>query len=300
MNVSKLDAESRSAVDRLMENGINHQGGSNEALREQALRNLLELLNHYPVEDPSEELLDATLARVERHESDQNDRLRMSDAQEITPSSRWRFPDLIASAAALFLAVGIGWPVWQSIQNHRLQGTSEARLSSIGTAIAGFSGDNAGRLPLDHALLSENFDPIRHPHSHHLLNTLPNGEYLPRQQLFLSKDSSPDASASFSYRVPNADHSTFRIVLLDGRSPLAGDMNPVLWHLRSGEHQIEKLEGSPTHFGRGQVILQADLATRWDSVPIHHNDPIWTTQSCQESQIPLCTPSQRDDTLLAD
>ena len=207
---------------------------------------------------------------------------------------------LVASAAALFLAVGIGWPVWQSIQNHRLQDTSSQRLSSIGTAIAGFSGDNAGKLPLDHSLLGNRFDPVSQPHSHHLINTLPKGEYLSRNLLFLVKSPPPNASACFSYRVPGNDHTAFRLILLGSNAPLAGDRNPILWHIRKGDAGFEALEGSPTHNGRGQVILQADGATRWDPVPMHGMDPIWTTLGCPTAQIPMCQPAHDQDTLLAD
>lgn len=304
VSASKLNVASKSAVDQLFEHGMRNAEGEastdgEDASRKESLRGLLGLLDHYPVESATDELLDATLARVDRHEADQSARMQVSDQQDAIVRSRWRFPDLMASAAALLLAVGIGWPVWQSIQNNRVRGTSEARLNSIGTAIAGFSGDNAGFLPLDQGLMNQTFDPVKNPHSTHLLNTLPRGDYLAQNQLFLHSNPAPNSATSFSYRVPT-NVRQFRLVLMRPNTPVAGDRNPILWHLRAGHVDFKRFESSPTHQGRGQVVLQGDLATRWDSVPIHGNDPIWTSQGCTKSEVPLCTPEHPQDTVLAD
>ena len=103
LTASRLDEASKQVVDRLLEQGLDNAKSSehdHDVNREETLRELLGLLEHYPVHDASDELLDATLARVDRHQSAQESRMRISDANSSTVRSRWRFPDLLASAAA--------------------------------------------------------------------------------------------------------------------------------------------------------------------------------------------------------
>lgn len=298
-NGRSLSPASQAAVDRLLEQGLDRAppAATERDPHDAALRQVLGLLDLYPVEDASDTLIDATLARVDRHEAMQEERMQVSAGETPGVLSRWRMPDVIATAAALFLAVGIGWPLWRTLQNHRIQGTSEAHLAGIGGALGSFALDNDGRLPLDHSLFEGAFDPINQPHSSHLLNTLPKGGYLDRTLLFLTPATT--GPASFSYRVP-AEPTSFRLTIIGPRSPLAGDQNPIIWHLRAGRSVHSTVEGSPTHAGRGQIILLGDLSTHWDDVATHARDPIWTAQSCPSGTAPVCLPASPGDVFLAD
>ncbi|MCH2161830.1 MAG: hypothetical protein MK085_08150 [Phycisphaerales bacterium] len=292
----KLSKSTGDAVDRLLEHGLDSTSSPDGNQDTDSVRSLLGLLDHYPVEDASDELVDATLARINRHEAEEESRLRLNSADSPIPMSRWRFPDLVATAAALFLAVGIGWPVWKSVQNQKAVGQSQARLNGIGAAIAGFAGENNGMMPLDQLALNSPFDPIQTPHSSHL-TLLSDQEYLDSSHLHL--DDQAKQGTSFAYRVP-FQVRTFVLQRLTLKDGLASDRNPVIWCLRHKKGDGNSLGGSPTHDGRGQVILTGDLSTRWTYVPMLNGDPIWTSNRCLELENPVCQPHSEADTVLAD
>lgn len=296
-NGRPLDPLSQAAVDRRLEHGHPPPDTTNDP-HDAAVSKLLGLLDSYPVEEPSDALIDATLARIDRHEAHHEDQLTLEAIDGRRIFSRWRLPDVIATAAALFLAVGVGWPLWHTMQNNRIQGVSAARLGGIGSALAGFAADNDDALPLEPSFdPAEPFDPVNAPHSRHLLNTLPQGAYLDRAILFLGD---PEARAtSFSYRVPYL-RSAFRLRIIGPSSPLAGDANPLLWRLRNKTAIDGHAEGSRTHGGRGQMLLLGDLSTSWDDVAILLADPIWTTNGCLEGSVPVCRPTSDLDVFLAD
>ena len=77
------------------------------ALRANAERLLGELdaIDRYPVEPPSELLVEATLARVAR--ADEHSRERWRLPQWNAPRSRWGLPNLVAIAALLIVAAGV-------------------------------------------------------------------------------------------------------------------------------------------------------------------------------------------------
>ena len=291
----RLDPATIDAVDRLLEHGLDpdRSKGNRET---EAVRSLLGLLDQYPVEDASDELIDATLARIDRHDAEQERRMQLNAVDARIPMSRWRFPDLVATAAALFLAVGIGWPVWKSVQNEKGVGQSQARLNGIGAAIAGFAGENAGMMPLDQLALEAPFDPINQYHSDHL-KVLANQEYLKDSHLHL--DGHSTQGTSFAYRVPH-QMRTFVLHRLTTKDGLASDRNPVIWCLRQKTGHAGSLSGSPTHEGRGQIILTGDLSTHWSEVPMLNGDPIWTSNRCPERENPVCEPESAQDTVLAD
>ena len=299
-DILRLSPETAKAVDHLLENGggMDSTSSDDPELQKQsdAVKAVLGLLDHYPVEDASEELLDATLARIDRHEDELQTRMKLASVDQPRSSSRWRMPDFIATAAAMFLAVGIGLPVYQSIQHNNKMGQSQARLGGIGTAIAGFSTDNSGMMPLDKLALETPFDPINTPHSNHL-NVLAHHGHLEQDHLKFAGDTGP--GTSFSYRVP-FDPQAFRLQHIGADSPIAGDRNPIIWRIRTQKSPSGHLEGSPTHEGRGQVVLMGDLSTPWHIVPVVNLDQIWTTQDCPDSAIPICPPRHRQDVILVD
>ena len=295
-NSHPLKPASQDAVDRLLEDGFNPSHEVSEP-HDVALREVLGLLDSYPVEESSDALIDATLARIDRHEATHDAQMNFEENDTRRVFSRWRRPDIIATAAALFLAVGIGWPLWQTMQQSRIQGISQARLAGIGSALAGFAGDNDDALPLDNTQFSQPFDPINTPHSRHLVTVLPKGAYLDRAILFLGSSQAP--SASFSYRVPHL-RTAFRLRIIGPSAPLAGDANPILWRLRSKKPLQGHFDGSRTHAGRGQIILHGDLSTSWDDIAMLLSDPIWTSIGCPKGSMPVCRPTSESDTFLAD
>ncbi len=298
----ELDSASKETIDRLLMEGLNDESDpdveGDEARRELALRNLLGLLDDYPVDDVPDELVDATLAGIDAYERTRDQRMNIGNDSTSSFKSRWRIPDVIATAAALFLAFGVGMPLWYSMQNDRMQSVSASRLKSMGTAIAGFAGDNSGDMPIDWSIFNKSFDPIDTHHSNHLVKMLPEGGYLQEKELYLSADRG--SGASFSYRVPHTQKGFKLTILGNGKTVLAGDKNPVLGHLRADRIPLKHKVGSQTHEGRGVNLLRGDGVVVWQEIAVFHNDNVWITEGQSSALCPVQLPQNASDTVLAD
>jgi hypothetical protein len=300
-SVPELDSASKETIDRLLMEGLSDESNpdieGDEARRELALRNLLGLLDDYPVDEVPDELVDATLAGIDAYERSRDERMHIEN-QVSSFKSRWRIPDLIATAAALFLAFGVGMPLWYSMQNDRMQNMSASRLKSMGTAIAGFAGDNSGDMPIDWSLFNSSFDPVNTHHSNHLVNMLPQGGYLAEKDLYLTTDRGP--GACFSYRVPHT-RKTFKFTVLgNGKTILAGDKNPLLEELRGDRVPLKHKIGSQTHEGRGVNLLRGDGVVIWQEIAVFDKDNVWITEGQSSAICPVQLPQSDSDTVLAD
>ena len=140
--LSEADAE---AIDQLFEHGLNESDPSGP--REKAALDLLAVLESYPTEQASDELVDATLARVNRAETERSSRFSIANAPGFR-GRQIRLPDFFAVAAALFLAFGIGWPLYQVIDRQNDIHHSQARIGEYGAGIISFASENNGDLPL--------------------------------------------------------------------------------------------------------------------------------------------------------
>ena len=301
-SIPELDDASKDTIDRLLMEGLSDESNpdieGDEARRELALRNLLGLLDDYPVDEVPDELVDATLAGIDAYERSRDQRMHIGNDQVSSFKSRWRVPDLIATAAALFLAFGVGMPLWYSMQNDRMQNMSASRLKSMGTAIAGFAGDNSGDMPIDWSIFDRSFDPVNTHHSNHLVKMLPQGGYLQEKDLYLTSNRGP--GACFSYRVPHTQ-KTFRLTILgNGNAVIAGDKNPLLDQLRADQVPLKHKIGSQTHEGRGVNLLRGDGVVVWQEIAIFDKDNVWITEGQSSAICPVQLPQNAVDTVLAD
>jgi hypothetical protein len=145
--ITTLSESDKEAVDRLFQYGFDQENTSNLDDREVAVLQVLANLEQYPAESSTDELVDATLAGIDQFEARREARYSMASDNRTTIRSI-HVPEFFATAAALFLAVGIGVPLFQSIQANERISTSQHRLGTVGAAIAGFSLDHGGALPL--------------------------------------------------------------------------------------------------------------------------------------------------------
>lgn len=277
------DADSR-AVDRLLESGLDPEAPASSDPRDTAVLELLGLLDDYPVEPAAQELVDATLARVAREEANLAARMSFQNTPRLS-ERRTKIPDFFAVAAALFLAAGIGLPLYQVIDGQDRLRQSENRLLGVGQAIAGFSEDFSDLLPLHQGLLTGNQQgneidpempcPIRGNWSKNL-EMLSDQGYCDARLLYATAGDGVKKS-QVAYRVPFS-RQTFR---LQGgphtaNEVLLSDPNPIAEAMRRSERPGSSKTGSSVHDFDHVVVLRFDL--RLDTLPsavLPDGDSLW-------------------------
>jgi hypothetical protein len=300
-HLSEADSE---AVDRLLESGLDPDAPPSGDPRDAAVLELLGLLDDYPVEPAAQELVDATLARVAREEADQAARMSFQNAPRVS-ERRTKIPDFFAVAAAMFLAVGIGLPLYQVIDGEDKLTQSQNRLNGVGQAVAGFSEDFSDLLPLQKGLLTNQGGqldpdmpcPIRGDWSGNL-RMLSDQGYCDARLLHLI---GPDGtrSSQVAYRVPFS-RKTFRLQSGPHTSDeiLLSDPNPVAEAMRRSERPGSHTIGSSVHDFDHVVVLKFDLSldtlqsavlSNGDSLWVHHgydpdrlDQPFWPSDPADE------------------
>ena len=291
--IARLSKEDAAAVDRLFEEGFEADGTPGGDSREEAVSNLLGLLDSYPVEPASEDLVNATLARVAREETARADRMSIQNVPRI-PRRSVRLPDFFAVAAALFLAVGIGWPLYSVIQDQNQILESQNRLGRLGSAMAGFAADNDGMLPL-HDSYVEGECP-REGHSRHI-DVLAQGEYAEPRYLFIEHDDRVERLVAF--RVPFS-LETFRMNAHLPDEFLMSDPNPVLEAQRQGRAPVDPDVGSHLHDFEVIVVINFGMATETlKTGRLEDGDSIWVGHdySPDRPTDPLRPANVRDEIL---
>ena len=283
--ITTLSESDKEAVDRLFQYGFDQENTSNLDDREVAVLQVLANLEQYPAESSTDELVDATLAGIDQFEARREARYSMASDNRTTIRSI-HMPDFFATAAALFLAVGIGVPLFQSIQTNERISTSQHRLGTVGAAIAGFSLDHGGALPL-----SESDDqrgtPLHQQVYSQNLAGLVEGERCGFSSLFAGDESQPRPMVSYRVFVTR---KTFNTANFRSDDILLGDPNPVLESFRARERHAHPMSGAITHDGEGLVVYRFDGSTPFivqpvdfderpnaDSTSQRHMDLIWVS-----------------------
>ena len=163
--LSKDDAR---VLDELLEHGGLESDrieslSDDDRLRARKIEGLLSLLDAYPVEDASDDLVHATLARINRAEDERASRMNIQTQAEMggqLTGKRWRFPDLFATAAMVLLAVGVIWPVMNHARQSRMAALDHDNMGETYEGIAGYASMNNGLSPMEATagLLPDPFD----------------------------------------------------------------------------------------------------------------------------------------------
>lgn len=262
------DADQR-AVDLLIEHGFDLEAACRahpaDAPRVRAAHALFVRANdRYSVEPPDPALVDATLARIDRAETERAE--RMTIGPRGTPTlGRGRWADFIAVACVAVLAVSIGLPLLNSLGRQREIAGCQANLAQLGSALAAYHGDfnsrpiTAGFAPDFGSRESwDGYDNSKHLDALHLNN------YCPPGCLHCAKDTEGSGYAS---QVPNERLN--RLWLTQSHLPLVADRNPLVLHTALGGRAfVRAVENSPDHDGRGQNVLYGDLAVIFEVSPL--------------------------------
>jgi hypothetical protein len=309
MRIASLSEPDRNAVDQLFEDGFDPAATSGDDPREDALRSLLGNLEDYPTDPSSETLVDATLAGIDRHEAGRQQRFSIAPQDERSPRGI-HLPNFFAVAASLFLAVGIGVPLFETIRDHEQITMSQHRQRNLGQAIAGFSMDNGGFMPLLDDAGTQRDSSLHEQVYSENLRPLVDGERCEAGMLESRIDGV--AVPMVSYRV-FVTTNNFRLADLTPDDALTADPNPVIESLQEGGIRTHHLAGARRHDGDGIVVCRADLSTPFLARPViveqlvdaegrpqPRLDPIWVADGYQHGlSAGIGWPSLRNDDVLA-
>ena len=265
----RLSAEDQRAVDALIDHGFDLAAAQaahpHIAARIAAAHALFaRASDQYPVDPPDPALIDATLARIDREESERADRMRLG-SRGIPTLGRGRWADFVAVACVAILAVSVGLPLMNHFGAQREIAACQANLTQLGQALSAYHGDfnsrpiAAGFAP-DLANLRDwaNYDNSRH------LDALAANNYCPPGCLHCAKDIEGSGYAS---QVPH--EALNRVWLRQAHIPLVADRNPLVYHTAFGGRAfVRSIENSLDHGGRGQNVLFGDLSVVFEVSPV--------------------------------
>ncbi len=271
----ELSPQDAALVDALVDSGF-HAGaieglGQDERRRVQAIANLFELLDDYPVEDADDTLVHATLARIDRHQDDRATRMSFESARE-GPRRRIRMPDFISVAAVVLIGASVVWPLATHMRQRAIDTGCSDNLRRMGLAFDAYAADNEGSMPVARAGLFSNWFPnYRNVEN---LQPLFAGGYCSAGDMDCPGHADMHGE-SYSYKWHLPDH---RSMWGPGRGQLTlalADRNPLVDAFLAAR-VAPPLSLSINHSGRGQNVLASDGRTVWLVQPVvGGSDNIW-------------------------
>jgi hypothetical protein len=260
--------------------------------RLEALLGLFELLEDYPVEDPDEALVPATLARVERVERDAASRLLLDAVGSggARSARRFRVPDFISIAAVILIVASIAVPLTSQVRHRSIQGLCSENLRVVGGAFAQYAQDYEGALPRLMAGFGAEMSWDRFRNSVNLRPMIERG-YCDQGHLVCPGNHAHDTSYSYQWQGNGGRRPWHGGVVL-------GDRNPVMDAALAGI-AVPALTVSLNHGGRGQNVLAGDLSQHWLEEPLYGGrDNIWLPFGVHSLR-PGDAPASPEDIFLA-
>jgi hypothetical protein len=274
LKLSKADAE---MLDQLVDVGFEIDQleylSPEDQQRARSILAMLGLLDAYPVEDASEALVDATLARVNQYESQRAARMHISTAEIDTTSRgfRIRMPDLMSVAAMVLIAVSVFIMISRSAREQSFQTECASNMAMVGHGLVNYALDHNGKMPTTSvAALGSLFGGVTPERTdvdllakegyceHHHLNCPGHG----------------GESGGFSFQTQSAD--MWENIRSQGRLfIIIADRNPILDALLAGGTP-DPLTPSANHGSLGQNHLRDDGSTPMAApAPVIGGDMIW-------------------------
>lgn len=265
-----LAADDAVAIDLLIEHGLDLDAATRArpelSARLSAAAALFGRLEAYPVEAPDAQLVDATVARIARAESEREDRMRLQPALEPAQSTpalaRWR--DLVGLFAAAIIILSIGMPIAAWMQGRSNDANCSNNLRLLGSGIATYFGDHAS-MPVAASLVPDlgslaNWQDYRG--GRHLKHLAESG-YCDRSCTCCGADSTGEG---YAYQVPSREARLAWGGVV--RIPAVADRNPLIDLTRRGRVIGSYSINSPEHGGRGQNVLFTDGSVLFEGSPI--------------------------------
>jgi len=273
-NLCKADA---SMLDRLVDVGfeLDQLEGLTEEEHQRATSILktFGLLEHYPVEDASDELIDVTLARIGQYENKHRARMHIqtADVQATSSGFAFRMPDLISIACMVLIAASVVIWLGRTTRMQSLSTQCANNMAAVGMGLANYAGDHNDTMPITAVAglgglfggsSPERLDPTpllgEYCEAHHLNCPGHDGEH----------------SSGFSYQT---QHKEVWNVLKRHRQVFVvlSDTNPILDAILAGKDH-NPMTRSRNHSGNGQNQLLDDGSTiSLMGPPVLGGDKIW-------------------------
>jgi hypothetical protein len=240
--------------------------------RAKRILDMLGLLEAYEVEDASDTLIDATLARIDQYESQRTARLQIHTPELETTSKgfRVRMPDLISVAAVILLAVSVFAFISQSVRSQSISNQCGTNMAMLGRGLFNYAKDHNGNTPTEEAnevaSLFGGAAPERTD-----AQLLADEGYCEHNHL--NCPGHGGEGRGFSYQTQPASmwdalHKQGRVFLL------MSDQNPILSKLLANQ-QFDPLTPSPAHGSLGQNHLRDDGSIGSGPAPVFGGDLIW-------------------------
>ncbi|MDP7006008.1 MAG: hypothetical protein QF718_07350 [Phycisphaerales bacterium] len=273
LQLSEADAE---MLDKLVDVGFELSQleylTNEDEQRARSILAKLGLLEAYPVEDASDTLIDATLARIDQYESKRAARMQVvvPELETTKRGFRLRMPDLIGTAAAILLSVALLAMFSNFYRAQSINNQCASNMAMVGHGLVNYALDNNSEMPTTQApavasvfggLIPERINP----------DVLVHQGYC--EENHLNCPGHGDDRHGFSYQTQPAEiwdkirnHGRFLIIM--------SDRNPILEKMLQGK-QFNPLTLSQNHGSLGQNHLRDDGSTASLPVPVHGGDLIW-------------------------
>jgi hypothetical protein len=259
-----LSKEDARVLDELLEHG----GLESERIeslpeedrqRARKIEGVLSLLDAYPVEDASDDLVHATLARINRAEDERSSRMNIQTKTEMSgqlSGKRWRFPDLFATAAMVLLAVGVIWPVMNHARQSRMIALDHDNMGETYEGITGYASTNNGLSPMEStaSLLPDPFDWMTsHSGLHNQLIREQCDDHADRNDFHRPGGTVESDPYSFQVWQPGMDIMSAEQPIMSNTNPLVG-----LGSMDTPVSRSEAVRNSNSHDRLGQNVLFGD------------------------------------------
>lgn len=274
LNLCAADAE---MLDRLVDVGfeLDQLEGLNaeEIQRANNILAMFGVLNAYPVDDASDTLIDATLARIDQYQLQHASGMRIgtSEIEPVQRGFRIRFPDFISIAAVVLIGASVFMMINQMSRARSMSSQCASNMAMVGYGLVNYASEHNGQIPTTAAAsVSSLFDGII-PERTDPSVLVDNGYCSERH---LNCPSYSGESAGYSYQT---QASTAWIAIAQQGKVLIvlSDRNPILEKYILGK-QFEPLTPSPNHGDLGQNQLKGDGSTMpLMGPPIIGGDMIW-------------------------
>lgn len=283
------------------------ESSSDVTMQAERLRRLMSLLDACPVENPSADLVQRTLSRIQQQEDRR--RFAMQVDALVTPDPAFRWRELSAVAAVLMIGFAVMWPVLSQARQDARRIACQQNLGVAGQGLSRYAADHAGMMPRyagsssassaswagvgyqGHA--SDLNAPVVQSNPAHLYILVRKGYVSPSdlacpdnacapQRMTAGMRDWPNAAAvSYSYQ----NQLTPKALRLDTHPQMVvlADKNPLfsasLSDPRLVVYRPDLLPSSATVFHQqsGQNMLSGNGQVRWSNRPVTLNgDNIWT------------------------
>ena len=287
-----LSDDDARVFDTLAEDGLDLDSiaamNGDDRKRAEKIGSLLSLLEDYPVEDASEDLVNATLTRVNRAEEQRSERLQIQNAQELSNAlsgRRLRFPDLFATAAMLLLAVGVIWPVMNHTRQTRMVALDHDNMTEVHDGLSSYASANNGVTPMQSVaqagLLPDPFNWLGSDAGKHNEAIRKACDSHNENDDFHQPEGSLK-SDPYSFQLWHGDSKP-----MNADEPIVSNTNPL--PLMSGSdgamHHSEALQNSRSHRGMGQNVLFGDGHVEMIEISEITGDRLWDPGTTSEGMV---------------